>query len=280
MTTYRRMVALGSSFAAGPGIDPVLDRAAGRSGRNYPHLVAERLGAHLTDATVSGATTVTILDTGQRVGVRRFPRQIDAVTTDTDLVTVTAGGNDLGYLGAVVSTALLGRMADRRLTRPLARVLRASRPLVPVTDGQEEAAAAGLARVVGAVRDQAPGVRVVLVDYLPIFTDDVTTGEVTTDEVTTGARGPFRSGEVAHFRGVASALSRALWTAADRSGADLVPASAFGPGRRAASSGPLVNGVQPVRRSSSSFHPTAAGMAVVADAVLERLDRAPATSPG
>jgi hypothetical protein len=56
------VVALGSSFAAGPGIDPILDRAAGRSGRKYPHLLADRLGAGITNLAVSGATTGTILE--------------------------------------------------------------------------------------------------------------------------------------------------------------------------------------------------------------------------
>src|SRR3954471_24449688 len=64
--TYRRYVALHSSYAASPGIDPVIDRAAGRSGRNYPHLPAHVLCAELTDATVGGATTATILETHQR----------------------------------------------------------------------------------------------------------------------------------------------------------------------------------------------------------------------
>src|SRR3954470_1574461 len=56
----RRIAALGSSYAAGPGIEPVADRRAHRSARNYPQLLAERLGAALTDLTVSGATTETI----------------------------------------------------------------------------------------------------------------------------------------------------------------------------------------------------------------------------
>ena len=49
---YAQMVALGSSFAAGPGVEPVLDRSAMRSGRNYAHLVADALGAVLVDATL------------------------------------------------------------------------------------------------------------------------------------------------------------------------------------------------------------------------------------
>src|SRR6185312_3803696 len=47
-----RYVALGSSMAAGPGIRPRAagaPRRAGRSARNYPHLVAEQLSLDLTD---------------------------------------------------------------------------------------------------------------------------------------------------------------------------------------------------------------------------------------
>lgn len=57
MPTYRRVAALRGSFAAGPGIPPIVDRFANRSGRNYAHLLADRLGAQLTDLTVSAATT-------------------------------------------------------------------------------------------------------------------------------------------------------------------------------------------------------------------------------
>jgi len=39
-----RYVALGSSFASGPGVEPVLDAGCARSGDNHPRLVADRLG--------------------------------------------------------------------------------------------------------------------------------------------------------------------------------------------------------------------------------------------
>jgi hypothetical protein len=51
-------------MAAGPGIRPSADGAplrAGRSARNYAHLVAERLGLDLVDVTYSGATTANVL---------------------------------------------------------------------------------------------------------------------------------------------------------------------------------------------------------------------------
>ena len=63
---YSHMVSLGSSFAAGPGLEPIVNRPAMRSQHNYAHLVANQLGATLVDATVAGATTATILQKAQR----------------------------------------------------------------------------------------------------------------------------------------------------------------------------------------------------------------------
>jgi lysophospholipase L1-like esterase len=164
MVAYRHVVALGSSFAAGPGSDPVVDRAAMRSGRNYAHLLADRLGAKLTDLTVSGATTATLLERPQRtLRGKRFPPQVDGIPADADLVTVTAGGNDLGYVGGMMRAALAGRLRARLLTRPIGGLV--GRNAVPAaTDADVERATSGLARVVEAARTRAPGARAVLVD--------------------------------------------------------------------------------------------------------------------
>ncbi len=98
-------VAMGSSFAAGPGLPPRAPgspRRAGRSARNYAHLVASALGLDLHDVTYSGATTGDILGpsaAGQ-------PAQLDAVTPATRLVTITAGGNDVGFVPRLTLASL------------------------------------------------------------------------------------------------------------------------------------------------------------------------------
>ena len=82
--SYRHVASLGDSFAAGAGIQPMADRGARRSARNYPHLLAERLGARLTDLTVSGATTGTIIDIpqgGLAGGSRRSCRGCQPIPT-------------------------------------------------------------------------------------------------------------------------------------------------------------------------------------------------------
>ena len=85
------IAALGSSFAAGPTLEPVAERAAMRSAVNYPHRLARALGADLVDLSVSGATTATILDDAQTIAPTvQFPPQIDGLPADADLVTITA----------------------------------------------------------------------------------------------------------------------------------------------------------------------------------------------
>lgn len=103
-----RYVALGSSMAAGPGLWP--RAATSRCSRcvrtrNYPHLVAQRCGLDLIDVTYSGATTANILTRPQHGA----PPQVTALDGSEQVVTVTIGGNDVGYvpLSATLPTALL-----------------------------------------------------------------------------------------------------------------------------------------------------------------------------
>jgi hypothetical protein len=88
-----KYVALGSSFASGPMIPEVADQSCLRSTNNYANLVARKLKLTLTDVSCGAATTDNIITTPQGV----HPLQIEAVTPDTKLVTVTIGGNDVNY---------------------------------------------------------------------------------------------------------------------------------------------------------------------------------------
>jgi lysophospholipase L1-like esterase len=94
------LVSLGSSFAAGPGLAPITNTSAKRSSINYPSLLAKSLGAHHTDLSVSGATLLNLSITRQKVFLgEEFQPQVEGVPEDADVVTITGGGNDLGYIG-------------------------------------------------------------------------------------------------------------------------------------------------------------------------------------
>ncbi|POM24933.1 Lipase 2 precursor [Actinomadura rubteroloni] len=258
MTAY---VALGSSFAAGPGIRPVAHRGALRSARNYPHLVARALALPLADVTASGATTDHLLTDPQRTIAGTLPAQIGAVTADTRLVTITAGGNDAGYLGTLTGRAL-ANAALRRCPGLPKRRLRERIPPIPTTD-RCAAVAGALARVVAAVGERAPEARIVLVDYLPILAaHDVGL--------------PLDADETRRFRAAATALAAAFAEAARTTGADLVRASVAGEGHEAGTSDPWVTGLTvgvPFAGGPIPFHPNADGMAAVARLVVDHVSR-------
>ncbi len=64
--------------------------------------MARRCGLDLHDVTSSGATVEDVLRTSQF----GQPPQIGAVTATTDLVTVTIGGNDIGYIPSLIAACL------------------------------------------------------------------------------------------------------------------------------------------------------------------------------
>jgi lysophospholipase L1-like esterase len=99
-----KYVALGDSFAAGPGIPEPVGGPCLRSTTNYANLVATALHVTLTDATCSGATTANVLTTEQGPN----PPQLSAVTRDTRYVTVTVGNNDIAYTRSAIDCGASG----------------------------------------------------------------------------------------------------------------------------------------------------------------------------
>ena len=88
-----RYVALGDSYSAASGVfppDPAAPPQCGRSSANYPHDIAAATGAQLTDVTCGAAKTSDFFSS-QYPGVAP---QLDALGPDTQVVTMTIGGND------------------------------------------------------------------------------------------------------------------------------------------------------------------------------------------
>ncbi len=151
-----KYVALGSSFAAGPGVPEQLG-ACGRSSANYPHLVADALDLALTDVSCSGATTDHILNTPQA----ESPLQIEAVTSDTALVTFTIGGNDITFTSSTFACA--GTATSARCSANLDQaMINAALELLPNK----------LGATIEAIRAKAPQAIIVLVTYPRIFLPD------------------------------------------------------------------------------------------------------------
>lgn len=86
--------ALGDSYASGTGTREYFDTTCQRSSSAYPVLDAARLGAALTFAACAGAKIPNVLN-----------GQLGSLNATTRYVTVSAGGNDIGWSSVIVQCA-------------------------------------------------------------------------------------------------------------------------------------------------------------------------------
>jgi lysophospholipase L1-like esterase len=247
-----RYVAIGDSFTAGGDMGP---QQAGsgtclRSSVNYPSLVAEELGYALTDVSCVGATTQHVLD-----GSRAVPTaQVDAVDDETDLVTVSIGGNDLRLYADMLFTCL-------RVSRP-------------GSDGAPCRSSAGrtmaqklpdvklrLGRVLDEIRERAPDAHVLVVTYLGLMPTD-----------TTCASTPFAPRDVSWFAGVERSIATAMAAAARERKVDVVDGHALSRGHDVCrGKAAWVNGARPKTDDGLLYHPNSAGERALAKAIADRL---------
>jgi lysophospholipase L1-like esterase len=88
-------VALGDSFSSGVGTRSFYESTCRRSEYAYPRLVAtHRAGTSLTFRACSGATTGSVTS-----------EQLGALSSTTNIVTITVGGNDAGFGHAICSSS-------------------------------------------------------------------------------------------------------------------------------------------------------------------------------
>ena len=250
-----RYVALGSSMAAGPGITPRANGApwpAGRSARNYPHLVAAQLGLDLVDVTYSGATTAHVLRD------RQFgaPPQVEALDGSESLVTVTIGGNDVGYLPLLTAACLPGPAQWVPVLGCRIRDLRNR-------SAREHAlgdVAESLNEVGDTVRRRAPSARVLFVDYLTLLPP-------------AGRKAsPLSNADADLGRYIAAALEEHTADAAGATGCEVVKAGEASRDHHAWSVDPWTRRFgAPWPGRPAPLHPNAAGMRAVADLVTAQV---------
>lgn len=249
------VAALGSSFAAGPGIPPQINRLAGRSGNNFAHILASRLGADITDLTVSGATLNNILFEPQVRLNTTFQPQLSDLPADADIVTVTGGGNDMGYIGGIMTDALKGSFLGWLLSwlSPFPKPQ-------PIT---AEEATKRFIEVIDKIREKAPKSRIFLVEYLSLLGLETRPG---IDINLTEER--FR-----YHQHVAEQLSTAYKLVAEaRSDCEVIPVHERSRDHGLGSKEPWVEGLSMwVLWQGNPFHPNLKGMQAVADMVYEKV---------
>ena len=245
---------LGDSYAAGPLIpnqqlDPL---GCLRSDRNFAHLAAAALGRALADVSCSGAKTDD-MTAPQNVTPGPNPPQFNALTTDTQIVTLQIGGNDIGFTSILQNCATANPFAhpcrDRYVVNghdTLADKIAATAPKV--------------AAVLQGIHTRSPGARVFVVNYAAILPE---TGSGCWPQV------PIAFSDVAYLRSVENNLNAMLAQQAAANGARIVDDYTASIGRDACKSSstrwvePLVPG-----NAAAPFHPNARGEAGIAAVVV------------
>lgn len=240
-----KYVAMGSSFAAGPGITTPADEPANRCARskdNYAHQIARRHGLTLVDVSCSGATTAHVLGAWNELRP-----QLDAVDGDTRLVTVTIGGNDVRF------TAGLGAQACRT-ARTSATCT--NLPALP-TEAEWTALETHMVQIADAVHRRAPAARMVFVDYTTVLPPEGTCPALS-----------LTAAQADMSRQINRRVVEITARAARASGSDLTTASTLTADHHACSDSPWANGYPPAK--GVAFHPRLEAHAAIAEA-LDRL---------
>ncbi|HEY1133417.1 MAG TPA: SGNH/GDSL hydrolase family protein [Nocardioides sp.] len=242
----QRYVAMGDSYTAAPGVEPV-DGASGQCGRseaNYPRLVQGAFGgSELVDVSCSGATTNDLVAAQQLAG-GSVPAQIDAVTADTDVVTISTGGNDFGAFALLAGDCDGGGCANL--------------DIATVQQGLAEVEE-NLAGVIGTVRQRAPEARVLVIGYPQVAPSGDGCDDV-----------PFDSQAVGLVRLLNRELANTQERAAEAAGAEFVDLWAATEGHALCSDEPWINGGD--SEGAAPYHPLAAEQRAAAVAIVRVLD--------
>lgn len=255
-------VALGDSYSSAAGVEPFVPGsppACSRSLLNYPHDIAAATGAEsFTDATCSGAKTSDFF-TSQSAGVAP---QLDAVTKDTKLVTMTIGGNDGGAFSSILQACVGASLASGSISGNPCQQKYGS----TFTDIVANTTYPNLVQALTAVHQKAPSATVVILGYPRALPD-------------TGVPACYRSmpismGDVPYVVDWAETLNSAVEKAAVETGSRFIDMSTASLGHDACQ--PIgTRWIEPLNGpvNAAAVHPNAAGEAAMAEQTLAQLGK-------
>jgi lysophospholipase L1-like esterase len=255
-TAPLRYVAMGDSYSAASGNLPpdlTASPACLRSTVNYPHVIAGQLLAQLTDVTCGGADTSDYF-TAQYAGVAP---QLDAVAKDTQLITMTIGGNDSDvFIASVLECGVAGLSTLGQGSPCRDRYGSSFEDTIRTTTYPS------LVKALKAVRAKAPKARVAILGYPWIL------------PATVGCfpQMPVASGDVPYLRHEQATLNDAVRRAAAATGATYVSLGTVSNGHDACQA-PGVRWVEPVLLGTNPVivHPNPLGEWQMAAQTLKTL---------
>ncbi|RAS59147.1 lysophospholipase L1-like esterase [Lentzea atacamensis] len=223
-------VALGDSYASGAGAGSYSGGSCRRSANAHPALRGKDFPSFRFVAC-SGATT------------RSLKPQFKALSPATTLVTVTVGGNDLGFADVMTTCTLKG---DRACVSRVAKAVKFIHEQLP----------ARLDATYATIRSSAPAAELVVLGYPRLFTPN--------DRCRT-----LSAAKRAALNGAADQLSEVTAAAVARAGARYVDVRQAFAGHGVCSGEPWINAL--VSPTDDSYHPNKAGQAAYFQALTSSL---------
>jgi hypothetical protein len=238
-------VALGDSYAAGPIIpNQIAPLGCLKSDHNYAHLAAPTIGLPLRDPSCSGATTNDMTNP-QSTELGTNPPQFNSLDAETTRVSLTIGGNDIGFSEIALSCVTINPFStpckdkyDSGGKDQIAERIAATAPKV--------------AAVLQGIHSRSPAAKVFVVNYAAIFPE---TGFGCWPQM------PMGFGDVPYLRAKEKELNAMLATQAAANGATLVNWYNASIGHDACK-GSSTRWVEPVvpTNPAAPVHPNLAGM--------------------
>jgi lysophospholipase L1-like esterase len=246
--------ALGDSYAAGPLIpNPLLPLGCLKSSNNYAHLAAPGIGLTLRDATCSGAETEDMEQPQNVDPDGPNPPQFNVLDASTTVVSVTIGGNDIGFSEVAESCITVNPFSHPCLDKY-------NPGGVDQLKARIEATAPKVDAVLDGIKSRAPSAEVFVVNYPAIFPE---TGFGCWPQMPIGFQ------DVPYLRSTQKRLNTMLANQAAANGATLVDWYTASIGHDACKSTsnrwvePLIPGTL-----AAPIHPNKAGMVGGANALL------------
>lgn len=143
-------VAIGDSVASGNGLMPYYDRDCLRSNKAYPSLVAGMMGGDVVSAACSGSSTMAVKEQALALIAQ------ERLGLATQVVTITAGVNDLPWISVLGACSNLGSSA---VCQAVMGGIGSAGPGI----------AGGVANIIATVRAAAPTARIVVTGYPQLF---------------------------------------------------------------------------------------------------------------
>ena len=242
-------VALGDSYAAGPIIpNQIAPFGCLKSDHNYAHLAAPTIGLALKDATCSGATTEDMTES-QSTELGSVPPQFDSLSGETTRVSLTIGGNDIGFSEIIESCVTLNPFSTPCKDKYTAGGKDQIAERIAATAPKVDAVLDGIAA-------RSPSAKVFVVNYAAILPE---TGFGCWPQM------PLGFGDVPYLRAKQKELNAMLATQAAANGATLVNWYNASIGHDACK-GSSTRWVEPLvpTNPAAPVHPNLAGMTGVA----------------